>query len=198
MSFNICPCFYTACQSSHVSCLIRSYVIILRNYKHCRVLRAHICATVTINTLTKQQIYTQTQRLALQTNTQTHPVACSHFCPLCCPSRRQWWLFSKLTPPTKACDHLSCHLASAETTNQTTVRVALKISPQKMCHLHMLFRTQWHIFHFYFCSFACGKLYLQRLGKCQTVLYVWHRDVMCGSLLQVHVKSFWLKINYIN
>lgn len=123
-------------------------------------------------------------------------MACSHFRPLCCPSRRQWWLFSKLTPPTKACDHLSCQLASAETTNQTTVRVALKISPQKMCHLHMLFRTQWHIFHFYFCSFACGKLYLQSLGKCQTALYVWHLDVMCGSLLEVHVKSFWLKINY--
>lgn len=95
-------------------------------------------------------LHTHTHRLALYTNTQTHPVACSHFSPLCCPSRRQWWLFSKLTPPTKACDHLSCQLASAETTDQPTVRLALKISPQKMCHLHM-FRTLRHIFHFYFC-----------------------------------------------
>lgn len=81
--------------------------------------------------LLSPKIYTQTQRLALHTNTQTHPVARSHFGPLCCPSRRQWWLFSKLTPPTKACDHLSCQQASAETTNQPTVILALKISRQK-------------------------------------------------------------------
>lgn len=81
--------------------------------------------------LLSPKIYIQTQRLALHTNIQTHPVARSHFGPLCCPSQRQWWLFSKLTPPTKACDHLSCQQASAETTNQPTVILALKISPQK-------------------------------------------------------------------
>ncbi|MEQ2257138.1 hypothetical protein ILYODFUR_031471 [Ilyodon furcidens] len=52
----------------------------------------------------------------------------------------------------KACDHLSCQLASAETTTQSTVKLALKISPQKMCHLHM-FSTQCRVFSFNFCNF---------------------------------------------
>ena len=149
MSFGICPCFYKACQSFE-SCLIRIYVFILRSREQCQALRACICAAVTINTLTISCKSTLVHRdwHDTHTNTQTHPVACSHFCPLCCPSRRQWWLFSKLTPPTKACDHLSCQRASVETTNQPTVWLALKLSPQKMCHL-LSFRTQPAFFFFF-------------------------------------------------
>lgn len=193
MSINICPCFYTTCQSLE-SCLIRIYVIILQNHKHCQVLWVHICAAVTINMLfTKQQIYTQPQRLAQHTNTQTNPVACSHFGPLCCLSRRQWWLFSKLTPPTKLCDHLSCQLASAETTNQPTVILALKISPQKMCHLHM-FRTQRHIFHFYF-LLICMCQTLSAKPWRMSVLYVWHCDLIYvyESVFKVDVNSSWME-----
>lgn len=106
--------------------------------RYCQALRAYSCATVKINTLPLSSNSTHECRDWHYTQkSQTHPVACSHFGPLCCPSSRQWWLFSKLSPPTKACDHLSCQLASAETTNQSTVRLPLKISTQKMCHLHM-------------------------------------------------------------
>lgn len=87
--FNICPCFFTACQSLD-SRLIRIYVIILRNHKRCQALRAYICPTVTINNLVLSHKSTHREIGTTQIFIQTYPVPCSHFGPFRCPSRRQW------------------------------------------------------------------------------------------------------------
>lgn len=126
--------FTQGCQSLEWH-LQRARAVTARNHKLRRAPGVYICATVTINTpATLCRNAPHPVRLALHTNTQTHPVARSHFGPFRCPSSRQWWLFSKLTPPTKACDHLSCQPSWAgekKGTNKSTVIWVLKILPQK-------------------------------------------------------------------
>lgn len=127
------------------------YHIEKSHMKYCQALRAYSCATVTINTLPLSSKsahecwdwhYTQKPRHTLWLAVIFVPYAVGQHDSGDCSLN---WLH-----PRKACDHLSCQPASAETTNQSFVRLALKISQQKMCHLQM-FRTQRQAFPCYFC-----------------------------------------------
>lgn len=121
--------------------------------QHCQELRAYSCAAATISAApTKQWADTHKPlRLALHTKKPDTPCGLQSFWSLML-SVKQTVVTLLQTDSThqKACDHLNCQQASAGTTTQSTVRLALKMSPQKTCHLHM-FRTQCRVFAFYFC-----------------------------------------------